>query len=143
MYTFQFVNVRAQIEKWWYVHIMRREISTEKQLGAFIHDARAHAGLTQEQLAISAGVSRKWLIGLEQGVRRGAELRKVLDVLAALQIEISLSVGSDGSNAQDDSAWGLGGSKFPPGVSQQTINALRRAELRQLTKSPGEGGSES
>lgn len=119
---------------------MRREISTEKELGAFIHDARAQAGLTQEQLAISAGVSRKWLIGLEQGVRRGAELRKVLDVLAALRIEISLSLGSEDSSAEDESARGFGGSKFPPRISQQTINALRRAEMRQLANSSGEGG---
>lgn len=67
-----------------------RAITTGRQLGAAIHDARTRAGLTQASLATSAGVSRKWLIGLEQGARTGAELSKVLAVLRALDLSIQL-----------------------------------------------------
>lgn len=67
-----------------------RAITTARQLGATIHDARTRAGLTQASLAASAGVSRKWLIGLEQGARTGAELGKVLAVLRTLDLSIQL-----------------------------------------------------
>ncbi|KWR70081.1 hypothetical protein RN04_14650 [Arthrobacter sp. W1] len=52
-------------------------------------------GLTQEALADRAGVSRKWLIGLEQGVRTRAELGKVLDTFEALGISINLSFNAE------------------------------------------------
>jgi transcriptional regulator with XRE-family HTH domain len=68
----------------------QRTITTGRQLGAAIHDARTRAGMTQAALALRAGVSRKWLIGLEQGARTGAELGKVLDVLRALNLSIQL-----------------------------------------------------
>lgn len=65
-------------------------MTTGRQLGAAIHDARVQAGLTQAALAERAGVSRKWLIGLERGARTGAELGKVLAVLNALHLSIQL-----------------------------------------------------
>lgn len=74
---------------------MNRDVSTQKELGAFVHDARMKLGLTQEALADRAGVSRKWLIGLEQGVRTRAELGKVLDTFEALGISINLSFNAE------------------------------------------------
>lgn len=65
-------------------------ISSPRALGAFIHDARIERNLTQESLATLAGVSRSWLIGVEQGKRQRAELDKILNVLEALGINLVL-----------------------------------------------------
>lgn len=78
---------------------MERKITHQKNLGAFIHDARTKSGLTQQELALQAGVSRKWLIGIEQGERPRAELNKVLDVLRALGIDLTLSWTASGEPA--------------------------------------------
>lgn len=59
-------------------------------LGAFIYDARTQRNLTQEALAKKANVSRSWLIGLEQGKRPRAEMDKILSLLRALDISLSL-----------------------------------------------------
>lgn len=51
--------------------------------------ARRSAGLTQAQLAASAGVSRRWLSMFENGRTPGAELSKVLAVLVVLEVDVS------------------------------------------------------
>ena len=58
------------------------------QLGATVRDARRAAGLTQQQLATQAGVTRQWLIHLERGHPR-AELYLVLDVLNVLGLTLT------------------------------------------------------
>lgn len=70
---------------------MERKITHQKNLGAFIHDARRKSGLTQQELALRARVSREWISGIEQGKRPRAELGKVLDLLRVLGIDITLS----------------------------------------------------
>lgn len=67
-----------------------RPASTPAQLGAAIRDARKTAGLTQSQLADRAGVSRRWLITLENGKAPGAELTKILTTLAALDLQLTV-----------------------------------------------------
>lgn len=54
---------------------------------------RLDQGLTQKQLAEKAAVSRAWLIGLESGNARRAEIGKVTDVVAALGMEFNLVRG--------------------------------------------------
>jgi HTH-type transcriptional regulator/antitoxin HipB len=66
-------------------------ITTPARIGAAIRGARTRAGLTQNQLAERAGVSRRWLITLEQGQGERAELRKVLDTLDALDLDLTLA----------------------------------------------------
>ena len=65
-------------------------LTTVRDLGAALRDARRVARLSQEALAERAGVSRQWLSRLETGSNPGAELRKVLDVLAALDLALQL-----------------------------------------------------
>lgn len=65
-------------------------LTTVRDLGAALREARRAAGLSQEALAERAGVSRQWLSRLETGSNPGAELRKVLDVLAALGLTVRL-----------------------------------------------------
>ena len=75
-----------------------RRIATPSDLGAAVRDARTGAQLTQAQLAEMAGVSREWLIGLERGARPRAELTKVLDVLAALDLPLGVQRGQDAAS---------------------------------------------
>lgn len=69
-----------------------RTIQSSRDLGAFIYDARTQHNLTQEALAQKANVSRSWLIGLEQGKRPRAEMDKILSLLRALDISLSLQM---------------------------------------------------
>lgn len=65
-------------------------LTTVRDLGAAVRDARRAVGLSQQALAECAAVSRQWLSRLETGSNPGAELRKVLDVLAALGLAVEL-----------------------------------------------------
>lgn len=70
-------------------------MTTERQLGAAIRHARTSAGLTQFELAERAGVSRAFVSGVESASRPGAELRRVLAVLRALGLGITLERDHD------------------------------------------------
>lgn len=52
---------------------------------------RHEAGLTQSDLAARAGVSRRWLISLEQGTSGTSEVGKVFDTLRALGVSMSFA----------------------------------------------------
>lgn len=66
-------------------------LSTPAQIGAAVRSARARQGLTQVELAERAGVSRRWLITLEQGHASRAELGKILDTLDALGLALTVA----------------------------------------------------
>lgn len=57
------------------------------ELGAAVRTARLSRGLSQVEVAASAGVSREWLGRLENGAPR-LEADKVLRTLSVLDIEI-------------------------------------------------------
>ena len=59
-------------------------------LGAAIRNARKAHGLTQSQLAGLAGTGLRFISELERG-KPGAELGKVLDVLAVLGLRLQLA----------------------------------------------------
>ena len=59
-------------------------ITTPRQLGAAIRQARLDAGLTQQELAERARVSRRWLGVMESGKAPRAELGHILAVLTTL-----------------------------------------------------------
>lgn len=121
----------------------KRPITTGRQLGAAIHDARTRAGLTQAALATNAGVSRKWLIGLEQGARTGAELGKVLAVLNALDLSIQLIERSGSAPLKPDGTEDKQERRTPQKtdtsekISKQSATEARRALdiMRQATTS--------
>lgn len=69
-------------------------ISDWAKLGAAIRDARTLHGLTQNELASSAKVSRSWLAKVESG-HRGAELEQILRLLSALGLGLVLQTPSD------------------------------------------------
>lgn len=55
------------------------------QVGAKIRDERLRQGLTQEQLALSSGVTRNVLIDVEHG-RRGLLYERLADIADALAV---------------------------------------------------------
>ena len=61
--------------------------------------ARRSAHLTQEELALRANVSQRWLSLFENGRTPGAELHRVLGVLAVLDVTmvVTLPSGDAGS----------------------------------------------
>jgi len=65
-------------------------ITTPRQLGAAIRQARRDAGLTQQELAVRARVSRRWLGMVESGKAPRAELGLVLSVLSTLGVGLNV-----------------------------------------------------
>ncbi len=64
-------------------------VNTSVDLGLLIRQARRERGMTQQQLARAAAVGRQWIVAIEAGKPR-AELGKVLQTLAALDLTLSL-----------------------------------------------------
>ncbi len=65
-------------------------LTTVRDVGAAVRAARRSAGWSQQVLAERAGVPRQWVSRLETGANPAAELRKLLDVLAALRLAMEL-----------------------------------------------------
>lgn len=57
------------------------------ELGALVRSSRVHRGLSQQELALRAGLTREWLGRLEAGAPR-LEMSKVLLAMNALDIRI-------------------------------------------------------
>ncbi len=69
---------------------LARTVASMPALGAFVNEVRAGLAIRQSELADRAGVSRQWLVALEQG-RQSLEAGKVLRTLEALGFEIVLT----------------------------------------------------
>lgn len=67
-----------------------RPVTEVRELGAAIRAQRRGRGWTQADLADRAQVSRRFVGELEAGQRTGAEIGRVLAVLRALDVAISL-----------------------------------------------------
>ncbi len=70
------------------------EISEPRRLGRALREERRRQGLTQNDLADKAHVSRGWLIKLESG-HGTAEMDTVFRVIAALGLTVTLTQGQD------------------------------------------------
>ena len=69
---------------------LARAVATMPDLGQFVHEIRTGLSIRQAELAQRAGVSRQWIVALEQG-RPSLEAGKVLGTLEALGFEIVLT----------------------------------------------------
>lgn len=63
-------------------------IDTASDLGQLVRAARTRRRMTQQDLAMAAGVSRRWIVDFEAGKPR-AEIGLVLRVLASLGIPLT------------------------------------------------------
>ena len=67
-------------------------IRTPTDLGALIRDHRNRLGLDQKSLAEKVGVSRQWIVEVEQGKPR-AEIGLLLRTISALGIALDAETG--------------------------------------------------
>ena len=65
------------------------QLSTSKEIGSLVRQSRKDQRLTQLELANRVGVSRDWIIRLEQG-KGGVELALVLRTLKALGLVLDI-----------------------------------------------------
>ncbi len=75
-----------------------QSIAIPRQVGYPVRSARIEAGLTQEELAARAGVSRQLLMRLEAGRAPGVQLDKLMAVLDALDLHLFVTSGGEGSS---------------------------------------------
>lgn len=86
-----------------YSHIVAKTaFGTVSQFGAAVREERTRAGLTQQELADRAHVSRRWLGMFENGKNLGAELSKVLTVVQALDRELAMLPSPARGEPEDD-----------------------------------------
>ena len=69
-------------------------INSIRDLAAVVRGRRQALGLTQEDLAARANVSRQWISAFERG-RPGAELQLILRLLEALELRLSVDPTDD------------------------------------------------
>ena len=69
-------------------------VCTAADVGALVRDVRRRRGLTQDQLAARAGVTRRWLSALESG-KAGVELGLVLAAFDALGINLNADAADE------------------------------------------------
>jgi len=70
-------------------------IITPRDLGAAIRERRKRLGLDQAELASRVGVSRQWLIQVENG-KAGATIGLLLRLMNALDMNLSLDTHGRG-----------------------------------------------
>jgi len=70
-----------------------------KDLGALIRDRRHKLGITQQELADKAGVSRVWLVALEHG-KPSAQMDLVLRVLRELGLSLRVDSGRPAASSK-------------------------------------------
>ncbi|MGC4940085.1 helix-turn-helix transcriptional regulator [Kribbella sp. DT2] len=79
-------------------------VHTVRDLGSAVREARAKRGLTQVDLARRAGVSREWLVRLEQGHPR-LEAQLVLDTLEAVGLSVTTADSELSQPDETEAAW--------------------------------------
>ncbi len=80
----------------------RTPITSTRQLAISIQDARAAKGMTQTRLAETTGIPRPWISQLEQGHITNPSFTKILKIMDALEMKLSVSYTAE-SPASDDS----------------------------------------
>src|SRR5690606_19218072 len=70
---------------------MTMKITDSKSLGNAVREARRTLGVTQDQLALTSGTNRRFIIELEQG-KPTAQIGKVLQVLRTLGCSLDLKM---------------------------------------------------
>jgi HTH-type transcriptional regulator/antitoxin HipB len=70
---------------------MTMKITDSKSLGNAVREARRTLGVTQDQLALTSGTNRRFIIELERG-KPTAQIGKVLQVLRTLGCSLELTV---------------------------------------------------
>lgn len=80
--------------------VARRRMRTARGVGAFAAERRENLGLTQQELADRAGVSRAWVARFERD-GSSAVLFRVMDTLDALGITMEMITQGSGETGND------------------------------------------
>ncbi len=80
---------------------MQQTARTSKQLGAIIRRARKATGLSQTELGEKAGVWQETVSRIETG-QGSTRVDTILDILAALQLEIEIRPRQDDLSSLED-----------------------------------------
>lgn len=83
-------------------------LTSARDLGLYVRDRRRDLGMTQAHLAETAGVSRRWLLGLENG-KPTTQIGLVFRTLEALDllIEVRPDVPTPGAVDLDELLRGI------------------------------------
>lgn len=99
---------------------LMREIVTPRQIGAAIREERQHKGLTQQQLADQAAVSRGFVNRLEKGSAAAVYPEKLFAVLGVLGLRMILET-PEGECASE------AGNGAAPSTGERTLLASQAA----------------
>lgn len=80
--------------------VARRRMRSARGVGAFAAERRESLGLTQQELADRAGVSRAWVARFERD-GSSAVLFRVMDTLSALGVNMEMVFQGSGDTAND------------------------------------------
>jgi y4mF family transcriptional regulator len=83
------------------------KVTDSKSLGSAVRDARRQLGATQDQLALTSGTNRRFIIELERG-KPTAQIGKVLHVLRTLGVSLILTPPPGAMPAGKERAHGTG-----------------------------------
>ena len=101
------------------MYALSKEIQTPAQLGTALKERRIDCGESQSSIAKKAGISRAWMVALEQGAP-GVSVGVILRVLNVLGL--SMTVAS--ANAEETSSR-TAKSKIQPVDLNQFLASLR------------------
>jgi HTH-type transcriptional regulator/antitoxin HipB len=77
------------------------KITDSKSLGDAVREARRSLGVTQDQLALTSGANRRFIIEMERG-KPTAQIGKVLQVLRTLGVSLELTMPPTSRNKDRD-----------------------------------------
>lgn len=78
----------------------QHDIATLRMLSGALLNARRHAALTQQELADAAGVSKSWIVRMENSKSPNIEAGKIFLVIRALDLTLDLRTETDPISAQ-------------------------------------------
>jgi HTH-type transcriptional regulator / antitoxin HipB len=74
-------------------------VKSPQELAQVVREQRKRRGLSQQRLAELVGVSRQWIVALEQG-KPTAELGLVLQALSAIGLRVDVGDRSDAAGGE-------------------------------------------
>ncbi len=110
-------------------------IVTARQVGQNVRNQRKQLGLTQCQLAEQAGVSERSVVSLELGDATGMRLDKLLSILSALGLTMSIQPKEDdaGSTAPPNQKELAGAPSVTPSPHGPVLAFLQQAQNKRAS----------
>lgn len=105
-------------------------VITPDDVGHIVREQRKQLGLSQQELARYAGVTRQWVSMLEKG-KPSVELASVLRVLSALGLRVDVRDARQASAPPVSTA----ALPFPPGVQGPLTESVEATMRRRLATS--------